>query len=77
MLKEIFHDKMKTSKLYGKSFKRDWTAKVFRLLQILLTFGGRYNRQARIHTGFHRFTEIGHIFIINMFQESSISLVCF
>ena len=24
-----------------------------------------------------RFTEIGHIFIINMFEESSISLVCF
>ena len=29
--------------LYGKSFKRDWMAKVFRLLQILQTFGGRYN----------------------------------
>ena len=25
--------------------------------------------QARIHTGFHRFTEIGHIFIINMFLK--------
>ena len=30
--------------LYGKSVKCDWMAKVFRLLQILLTFGGRYNR---------------------------------
>ena len=30
--------------LYGKPFKRDWMANVFRLLQILLTFGGRYNR---------------------------------
>ena len=30
--------------LYGKPFKRDWMAKVFRLIQILLTFGGRCNR---------------------------------
>ena len=43
----------------------------------LVTSEVLYVEQVWIHTGFHRFTEIGHIFIINMFQESSISLVCF
>ena len=30
--------------LYGKPCKRDWVAKVVFLKQMLLTFGGRYNR---------------------------------
>ena len=30
--------------LYGKPCKRDWVAKVVFLIQMLLTFGGRYNR---------------------------------
>ena len=29
---------------YGKPFKGDWMAKVVFLIQILQTFGGRYNR---------------------------------
>ena len=47
MLNEIFHDNMKTSKftricMENHSSVTGW--QVFRLLQILLTFGGRYNR---------------------------------
>ena len=30
--------------LYGKPCKRDWVAKVVLLIQMFLTFGGRYNR---------------------------------
>ena len=30
--------------LYGKPCKRDWMAKVVFLIQMLLTLGGRYNR---------------------------------
>ena len=30
--------------LYGKPCQRDWVAKVVFLKQMLLTFGGRYNR---------------------------------
>ena len=30
--------------LYGKPCKCDWVAKVVFLIQMLLTFGGRYNR---------------------------------
>ena len=35
---EIYKD------LCGKPFKLDWVAKVVFLIQMLLTFGGRYNR---------------------------------
>ena len=44
MLKEIFYDS-EIFKIYkdlcGNPFNRDWMAKVFRLIQFLLTFGGR------------------------------------
>ena len=45
MRKERFKDSLKIFKdLYGKPCKRDWVAKVVFLKQMLLTFGGRYNR---------------------------------
>ena len=47
ILKEIFHESFENFRiykdLYGKPLKRDWVAKVVFLIQMLLTFGGRYN----------------------------------
>ena len=34
--------------LYGKSCKRDWVAKVVFLIQMLLTFDGRYKKLLRL-----------------------------
>ena len=51
MLKEIFYDSLKISKIYkgffffyGKPLKRDWVTRVDSPLQILLIIGGRCNR---------------------------------
>ena len=48
MLEEIFHEGFwkfpKYEDLYGKPCKRGWMAKVVFLIQMLPTFGGRYNR---------------------------------